>query len=94
VTAVKNVIIWGNHSSTQYPDVSHGTVEGKPIKEALADSAEWLEGEFVTTVQQRGAAIIKVRGGLGFCAAAAAHGGAASGPGARRRQLKQQQQQQ
>lgn len=60
VTAVKNVIIWGNHSSTQYPDVSHGTVNGKPIAEVLAGSKEWLEGEFVTTVQQRGAAIIKV----------------------------------
>ncbi len=57
-TAVKNVIIWGNHSSTQYPDVSHGTVEGKPIKAAVADDA-WLHGDFITTVQQRGAEIIK-----------------------------------
>ncbi|KAI8475683.1 MAG: malate dehydrogenase, cytoplasmic [Monoraphidium minutum] len=62
VTAVKNVIIWGNHSSTQYPDVSHGTAGGKPIKEVLAGSAEWLAGEFIDTVQQRGAAIIKARG--------------------------------
>ena len=45
----------------QYPDVNHGTVKGKPIREVLADSAEWLDGEFITVVQQRGAAIIKVR---------------------------------
>eukprot|EP00878_Enallax_costatus_P010488 GHUV01010950.1.p1 GENE.GHUV01010950.1~~GHUV01010950.1.p1 ORF type:complete len:338 (+),score=100.16 GHUV01010950.1:186-1199(+) len=59
---VKNVIIWGNHSSTQYPDVNHGTVEGKPIKEVLKDSSEWLDNEFVDVVQQRGAAVIKARG--------------------------------
>lgn len=61
VTAVKNVIIWGNHSSTQYPDVNHGTVEGKPIRQQVKDDA-WLDGEFVSVVQQRGAAIIKARG--------------------------------
>ncbi len=58
-TDVKNVIIWGNHSSTQYPDVTHGTVAGKPIKEAVADD-EWLQGSFISMVQQRGAEIIKV----------------------------------
>ena len=62
VTQVKNVIIWGNHSSTQYPDVAHGTVEGKPIREVLSSSTEWLDGDFITVVQQRGAAIIKARG--------------------------------
>ncbi|CAL8471685.1 g11227 [Coccomyxa elongata] len=61
VSEVKNVIIWGNHSSTQYPDVAHGTVAGKSIKEAVADDA-WLSGDFISTVQQRGAAIIKMRG--------------------------------
>ncbi|KAK9807554.1 hypothetical protein WJX72_002482 [[Myrmecia] bisecta] len=61
VTSVKNVIIWGNHSSTQYPDVNHGTVDGKPIREVVRNDA-YLEGEFVSTVQQRGAAIIKARG--------------------------------
>ncbi len=61
VAEVKNVIIWGNHSSSQYPDVAHGTVAGKPIKEAIKDDA-WLSGEFISTVQQRGAAIIKVQG--------------------------------
>ncbi|KAG2495875.1 hypothetical protein HYH03_006113 [Edaphochlamys debaryana] len=61
VDEVKNVIIWGNHSSTQYPDVNHGTVAGKPIRQAVNDDA-WLNGDFITTVQQRGAAIIKARG--------------------------------
>ena len=58
VTDVKNAIIWGNHSSTQYPDVNHGTVGGQPIRQAVKDD-EWLNGEFISTVQQRGAAIIK-----------------------------------
>ena len=60
VGEVKNVIIWGNHSSTQFPDVVHGTAAGKPIPEAVGDEA-WLHGEFIATVQQRGAAIIKAR---------------------------------
>lgn len=60
VSEVKNCIIWGNHSSSQYPDVAHGTAAGKPIKEAVADDA-WLSGDFISTVQQRGAAIIKVQ---------------------------------
>ena len=60
VSDVKNCIIWGNHSSTQYPDVNHGVVNGKLIREAIGDDA-YLNGEFVTTVQQRGAAIIAAR---------------------------------
>ncbi|KAB2009527.1 hypothetical protein ES319_D10G172500v1 [Gossypium barbadense] len=64
VSDVKNVIIWGNHSSTQYPDVNHATVKTpsaeKPVRELVKDDA-WLNGEFITTVQQRGAAIIKAR---------------------------------
>ena len=60
VTDVKNVIIWGNHSSTQYPDVNHGTVGGKPIRAVVGDDA-YLNGDFIKTVQQRGAAIIKAR---------------------------------
>ncbi|XP_020589761.1 malate dehydrogenase [Phalaenopsis equestris] len=64
VSDVKNVIIWGNHSSTQYPDVSHATVKThggeNHVRELVADD-EWLRGEFITTVQQRGAAIIKAR---------------------------------
>ncbi|XP_024198244.1 malate dehydrogenase, cytoplasmic isoform X1 [Rosa chinensis] len=57
---VKNVIIWGNHSSTQYPDVNHATVGDKPVRQLVADD-QWLNTEFITTVQQRGAAIIKAR---------------------------------
>ncbi len=60
VTDVKNVIIWGNHSSSQYPDVNHGSVKGKPIREVIGDD-EYLNNEFIQVVQQRGAAIIKVR---------------------------------
>ncbi|KAM9316011.1 malate dehydrogenase, cytoplasmic-like [Gastrophryne carolinensis] len=61
---VQNVIIWGNHSSTQYPDASHAVVnlQGKkvPVFEAVKDD-NWLKGEFVSTVQQRGAAVIAAR---------------------------------
>ncbi|XP_010264334.1 PREDICTED: malate dehydrogenase, cytoplasmic-like isoform X1 [Nelumbo nucifera] len=61
---VKNVIIWGNHSSTQYPDVNHATVTTgsgeKSVRQLVADD-QWLNNEFITTVQQRGAAIIKAR---------------------------------
>ncbi|TMW97663.1 hypothetical protein EJD97_005172 [Solanum chilense] len=61
---VKNVAIWGNHSSTQYPDVNHATVKTaageKPVRELVAND-QWLNTEFITTVQQRGAAIIKAR---------------------------------
>nr|KAF6429869.1 malate dehydrogenase 1 [Molossus molossus] len=61
---VKNVIIWGNHSSTQYPDVNHAKVklQGKEVGvyEALKNDS-WLKGDFITTVQQRGAAVIKAR---------------------------------
>jgi len=60
VTAVKNVIIWGNHSSTQYPDVNHAVVNGKPVREAVNDN-EWLDGPFMEIVQKRGAAIIQAR---------------------------------
>ncbi|KAF5731630.1 malate dehydrogenase cytoplasmic-like [Tripterygium wilfordii] len=64
VSDVKNVIIWGNHSSTQYPDVNHATVTTssgeKSVRELIADD-HWLSSEFITTVQQRGAAIIKAR---------------------------------
>lgn len=72
---VRNVIIWGNHSSTQVPDASHATVtvEGKtlPAKAAIDDD-EWLNGEFVQTVQQRGAAVIAARASSALSAASAA----------------------
>lgn len=57
---VKNTIIWGNHSSTQYPDVSHATVDGKPVKEVVKDDA-WIHNEFLGVVQKRGAAVIAAR---------------------------------
>ncbi|XP_034740250.1 malate dehydrogenase, cytoplasmic-like [Etheostoma cragini] len=61
---VKNVIIWGNHSSTQYPDVHHAKVNvhgsETPAYDAVKDEA-WLRGDFISTVQQRGAAVIKAR---------------------------------
>lgn len=60
VNDVKGLAIWGNHSATQYPDIAHATVAGEPAY-GLVDQA-WVEVEFITTVQQRGAAIIKARG--------------------------------
>src|SRR6478736_4899347 len=61
VTAVTGLAIWGNHSSTMYPDFANAKINGKPLTEVITDKA-WLEGEFISTVQQRGAAIIKARG--------------------------------
>jgi malate dehydrogenase len=67
---VTNVAIWGNHSATQFPDFVHARAEGKPIPEVITDRA-WLEGEFIETVQKRGAAVIAKRGQSS--AASAAH---------------------
>ncbi|PPE75009.1 malate dehydrogenase [Solimonas fluminis] len=67
---IEKVIIWGNHSSTQYPDISHTTVGGKAAK-SLVDQA-WVEKDFIPTVQQRGAAIIKARGLSSAASAASA----------------------
>jgi malate dehydrogenase len=69
-TDVSKMIVWGNHSATQYPDVSHALVKGKPAKD-LVDQA-WLESDFIPTVQQRGAAIIKARGASSAASAASA----------------------
>jgi len=69
-TDVKRAIIWGNHSSTQYPDIHHATVKGQPAL-SLVDPA-WYEKDFIPTVQQRGAAIIKARGASSAASAAAA----------------------
>ena len=60
VTDVKGLAIWGNHSATQYPAIVHASVDGTPATE-LVDQA-WVEEDFIPTVQQRGAAIIKARG--------------------------------
>jgi len=69
ITEVKNMTIWGNHSATQYPDFYNTTISGKPAAEVITDSA-WLKGEFISTVQKRGAAIIKARGASSAASAA------------------------
>jgi malate dehydrogenase len=69
-TAIKRVTIWGNHSSTQYPDIHHATIDGKPALGAV-DQA-WYKDTFIPTVQQRGAAIIKARGASSAASAASA----------------------
>lgn len=61
VTAVSNVAIWGNHSATQYPDAENAKINGQPAMDVISDH-EWLRGDFITTVQKRGAAIIAARG--------------------------------
>ena len=61
VREVRDVAIWGNHSSTQFPDAWHATIGGRPAPEVIDDEG-WLRGEFIANVQQRGAAIIKARG--------------------------------
>ena len=70
VSDICQMTIWGNHSATQYPDVSHATVAGKPAA-GLVDE-DWLSTEFIPTVQQRGAAIIKARGASSAASAASA----------------------
>ena len=60
-TAVTNMTIWGNHSATQYPDVFNAEIAGKPAAEVVDDQS-WIENDFIPTVQQRSAAIIKARG--------------------------------
>jgi malate dehydrogenase len=67
---IEKMIIWGNHSATQYPDISHATVGGKPAK-SLVDQ-NWIEKDFIPVVQQRGAAIIKARGLSSAASAASA----------------------
>ncbi len=71
-TDVTNMTIWGNHSATQYPDVFHAEVNGKAAFEAVGRDQAWLEGDFIPTVQQRGAAIIKARGLSSAASAASA----------------------
>lgn len=68
-TAVTNMAIWGNHSATQYPDFYNAKINGKPVTEVITDTA-WLQNDFIATVQQRGAAIIKARGASSAASAA------------------------
>ncbi|MEX2496480.1 MAG: malate dehydrogenase [Woeseia sp.] len=70
VTDVRRMIIWGNHSATQYPDIHHATVRGNPAIDLIEDA--WLTEEFIPAVQQRGAAVIKARGASSAASAASA----------------------
>ena len=68
VASVTNMTIWGNHSATQYPDIVHAKVDGKPATDVV--DHEWIAGEFIPTVQQRGAAVIEARGASSAASAA------------------------
>jgi malate dehydrogenase len=70
VNDIRRMVIWGNHSSTQYPDLHHATVKGQPALSCV-DQA-WYTGTFIPTVQQRGAAVIKARGASSAASAASA----------------------
>jgi malate dehydrogenase len=70
ITSIRRMVIWGNHSATQYPDVSHCLIEGQPAK-ALVQQ-DWVENTFIPVVQQRGAAIIKARGASSAASASSA----------------------
>lgn len=69
VNDVSNVTIWGNHSATQYPDAENAKINGKPVYDVIGHH-DWLKGEFITTVQKRGAAIIAARGSSSAASAA------------------------
>jgi malate dehydrogenase len=69
-SVVTNMTIWGNHSATQFPDFAHARIDGKPVPDVITDTA-WLQGEFIESVQKRGAAVIEKRGQSS--AASAAH---------------------
>lgn len=66
---ITNLAIWGNHSATQYPDFTNALISAQPVTDKISHH-EWLEGEFIATVQQRGAAIIKARGASSAASAA------------------------
>jgi malate dehydrogenase len=70
VSDVRRMTIWGNHSATQYPDINHTTVAGRPATELVDDS--WVVNDFIPVVQQRGAAIIEARGASSAASAASA----------------------
>ncbi len=69
ITAITQMVIWGNHSTTQYPDFAHAKIGGKAADEAIGDR-DWLENEFISTVQNRGAEVIKARGASSAASAA------------------------
>jgi malate dehydrogenase len=69
VSSVTNVGIWGNHSATQFPDFGNALIDGQPVPSVISD-AEWLRGDFIKAVQQRGAAVIAARGASSAASAA------------------------
>lgn len=71
VSSVRRMSIWGNHSATQYPDIFHAEIGGRPAPEVI-DDREWIENDFIPTVAQRGAAIIAARGASSAASAASA----------------------
>jgi malate dehydrogenase len=71
VSSVTNLAIWGNHSATQFPDFANALIDGRPAPEVV-DDTEWLRGEFITTVQKRGASVIDARGLSSAASAASA----------------------
>jgi malate dehydrogenase len=71
VEEIEKFAIWGNHSATQYPDITHATLKGKPLSQLINDQ-NWVEKDFIPTVQQRGAAIINARGSSSAASAASA----------------------
>jgi malate dehydrogenase len=69
IASVTNAAIWGNHSATQFPDFYHAKIDGKPATQVITDE-NWLKNDFIATVQQRGAAVIKARGASSAASAA------------------------
>lgn len=69
-TKIEKMVVWGNHSATQFPDIAYATVDGVPVKEKVDN--DWYVNDFIPTVQQRGAAIIKARGASSAASAASA----------------------
>lgn len=67
---IEKMVVWGNHSATQYPDISFATIKGQPVKDQVDN--QWYVDTFIPTVQQRGAAIIKARGASSAASAASA----------------------
>lgn len=70
VTDIRRMTIWGNHSTTQYPDLFHAEVAGRPAFDAVGQDRAWIENEFIPTVQKRGAAVIEARGASSAASAA------------------------
>src|SRR5947209_15013361 len=69
ITDISNMTIWGNHSTTQYPDIFHAKVNGQNAAEVVNDQ-QWLENDFIPTVQKRGTAVIEARGASSAASAA------------------------